>query len=936
MLNVLFITAQNRQVQHYVYTEENSNLGSEVCYNWNQLPDGELFISSNDGIASFDGKHFRKFGHEGRGKAISSSLYDPNGTLWCNSFHGDIYYLENDELIRHPISEEIKEWTIFYRIEDDFFLRTETSIYEINPETKKIRKVEEFEQIMSVFQYEGKPLLLHGNIVSSGIIFDLKNTQEKALKLPKEYANGCRAFGRESDQFLFFDHSKKLMSIEDFMKGNFEKAIKLDYAGKINHIVCIDNKIAVSGMNGTVFYTPQGKRIQHILEKFQVTHFGQDQEGNYLATTTGNGFVLIPHLNVFTFDYAKFLDNERIISTIRAGKNTLIHGTNAGTIIVHNVKNDQVRMVHLGIRSEVLSLAAHENQQKLYAYCDAIYEINTLDLSFERKENFTSVKNMALFENELVMGTRKGLTIKKEDTVIRKRKPGWNLCLIYDSINQHFTLSTKKGLFTYDPIQHVVEEVKIPSLRTDWNILDLHYQNDGVSFVHDFRNIYRSNRDFNSIELLYSHPAKHINGVSQLKDQFLVFLKDSVLVLNKNGKKERILKHYQGLNESQTNVAYLLDQNSAVLVHGASLTIFKGLPNQGTVAPNLAFSLNTKGTFQKKDNLFESAYDQNSLILDLKILKTLRSQGEATVFYRIKKNQGKWRKLDNPYGTILIERLPIGKDYLELYVQNEIGIKSPVYQIPFRVLPPFYLTSWFIALSAIVLILLIVLIVLWRVNISQKKSVEKLLKKQLEARALNAELTAIRSQMNPHFIFNVLTAIQAKVIEGKTDEAYQNIGDFAELIRNVLEKSGKEFIFLQEEIALMRNYVELENSRLPSPIVFRVELEDPDYFDDVLIPTLITQPIIENAIKHAFPSMRPNKQIVLKANRHINGFKIQIIDNGVGIQATQAKKKSHQSFALNAMKKRLLTISEQGSFHIDLTFESTENGTCVTFTFNYK
>jgi hypothetical protein len=242
-------------------------------------------------------------------------------------------------------------------------------------------------------------------------------------------------------------------------------------------------------------------------------------------------------------------------------------------------------------------------------------------------------------------------------------------------------------LFTYDPIQHIVEEVKIPNLKTDWNILDLHYHEDELTYLHDFRNIYRSNRDFNTLALLYSHPVKHINGVSRINDKFLVFLKDSLLILNKDGGKERILTNFQGLNESQTNEAYCIEQNKYILVHGASLTIFEGLPNQVSVTPSLAFRLNTQSTFQKKGDLFESDYDQNSLILDLKILKSLRSQGEANVYYRIKKSQAKWRELNDPYGKILIERLPIGTDYLELYLQNETGIKSPVYQIPFRVLP---------------------------------------------------------------------------------------------------------------------------------------------------------------------------------------------------------------------------------------------------------
>lgn len=128
-------------------------------------------------------------------------------------------------------------------------------------------------------------------------------------------------------------------------------------------------------------------------------------------------------------------------------------------------------------------------------------------------------------------------------------------------------------------------------------------------------------------------------------------------------------------------------------------------------------------------------------------------------------------KVGRKKGTFELERLPIGKYTIELMAKNEDDVASSILQIPVKIHPPFYLTWWFLSGSFVVIIIIISIIVKRYINKIKRRNIERLNKHRLETRALNAELKAIRSQMNPHFIFNVLTAIQAKVISGKSSEA---------------------------------------------------------------------------------------------------------------------------------------------------------------------
>jgi len=931
---IFLSSAQQANIQCITYNEDNSSLATSVCYNWNQLTNGEFFVSGNAGIHRFDGINFHHFSTHGRGVAISSSVEDQNGRLWCNSFHGDIYYLENDSLIRHSISQSLRGLTILRVIEDQLFLFTERKLFEINPTTLKIQQVGNYNILREVFGANGHPFLINDLEDGKMELVDLRSQKSTSVDVDYTKNTACRFLKGETASFLFFDRERTIINVNDFLKGNFDRTTTIDYNGKINFVTLVDDNIVVCGMNGINIYSKEGKWIKHMLPEIQVTHFGKDQEGNYVATSISEGLILIPDMGVFRNDYSNYLHHENIIQSVFDQKEFLYLGTNAGKVLRQNIHNKKADVLNLGLRSEVLSMQLSRDGSELFVYCDNLYVLDVKSFKVKRKHKMSSVKQMALFNDYLVLGTRKGVELFDGKNFQQLEELGWMISILPQEHRNELLVSSKNGLFRVNMSNYSASAVTLKGINSDRTISNLTPKGDEVYFIYDHQTVYKCSENLQGVDVFYQHDKNDLNGMIFQGDQLLLFSKGKISLIDKNGKLLRTITELHGLNERYTVQAYK-HKSFTYFVHNKSISVFNGLPRQSTVRPEISFVLSDGSTFAKSEGLFTSSFENNELVFQFNIRRALRSRGKLEIFYCFDPSEDNWKKIDNPYSEVRLERLPIGSGAIYFKAISEAGISSEVISVPYYVEPPFYLTIWFFGLILVALVIIVILVTKWRVQLVRKKNLERLRKEKLESRALHAELTAIRSQMNPHFIFNVLTAIQAKVIQGKIDEAYSNIGDFAVLIRNVLEKSGKEYISLDDEISLMKNYVELENSRLSQPIKFYVRIDESSDFEDVFIPTLITQPLIENAIKHAFTDAIELPRIVLEAKATSNGFNLTVSDNGSGFN-TGEKSEDHDSFALAALRKRIRTLSITAPYSIELDILSGTHGTQVTFTFKYK
>jgi sensor histidine kinase YesM len=211
------------------------------------------------------------------------------------------------------------------------------------------------------------------------------------------------------------------------------------------------------------------------------------------------------------------------------------------------------------------------------------------------------------------------------------------------------------------------------------------------------------------------------------------------------------------------------------------------------------------------------------------------------------------------------------------------------------------------------------------------------LKNQNRILDLNNKL--LRTQMNPHFMFNALIAIQNYILKNKKFEASDYLSQFATLMRSILSSSRKDFITLKEEIELLKYYVSLQQLRFENSFNFKLEIDENIDTESYNIPPMIIQPFVENAIEHGLKtSTNKNKFLSIKYLLNNNFLHIFIEDNGIGIKQSKENesKKEHQSFAMLITNERLLNIKKLYKEEITISItdlSETENtpGTKIEF-----
>ncbi|PCE64912.1 tetratricopeptide repeat-containing sensor histidine kinase [Sediminicola luteus] len=182
----------------------------------------------------------------------------------------------------------------------------------------------------------------------------------------------------------------------------------------------------------------------------------------------------------------------------------------------------------------------------------------------------------------------------------------------------------------------------------------------------------------------------------------------------------------------------------------------------------------------------------------------------------------------------------------------------------------------------------------------------------LEQQSRYSELKALRSQMNPHFIFNALNSIQEYIMVNERKLARKYLGKFADLMRMYLGQSQEKWITLEEEVSTLRLYMELEALRFEDSLSYNIQIDKGiDMYQK--IPSLLLQPYVENAFKHGLLHKKGARKLHIEISTVLNGIQISIEDNGVGRQKSEEinsmRNPGHRSFASTATKNRLQLIN---------------------------
>lgn len=243
-------------------------------------------------------------------------------------------------------------------------------------------------------------------------------------------------------------------------------------------------------------------------------------------------------------------------------------------------------------------------------------------------------------------------------------------------------------------------------------------------------------------------------------------------------------------------------------------------------------------------------------------------------------------------------------------------VKSKVKKLEFVINPPFYKTWWFISI-----IIALVLGVFY--YILDKRRQAALLLAKLNRSTLNS----LQNQMNPHFVFNSMQTIQNLLIEKDTESSLDYISDFSSLLRSMLEQSRNEIINLEDEIDFLQKYIKLEEIRFKNKfeVQWDIDLND-ESIEEIYIPTMLIQPLVENAIKYS--SSDSICKILINVRIENNFLVVKIFNS---FDKRSIKHGKHKSTALTVIKERLKLYSKnqvEGKFELEL-----EDGNAVATIF---
>jgi hypothetical protein len=211
----------------------------------------------------------------------------------------------------------------------------------------------------------------------------------------------------------------------------------------------------------------------------------------------------------------------------------------------------------------------------------------------------------------------------------------------------------------------------------------------------------------------------------------------------------------------------------------------------------------------------------------------------------------------------------------------------------------------------------------------RRKNLE-LRRRQMEHQMILLEQKSLQAMMNPHFIFNSLGSIQNYLLHNKANEAGIYLSQFARLIRQNLNAIDTSTVDLEEEVDRLRNYLDLEILRMGNKFTYSIEIDEAVESDDVLIPSMIIQPFVENSIWHGIANIEGNGFIGIKFQlKDEKSLKIIVEDSGIGIQNAEkyvSQSDKHLHLGMTITRKRLELLSQKYGVETSVNYRERSPG----------
>lgn len=378
------------------------------------------------------------------------------------------------------------------------------------------------------------------------------------------------------------------------------------------------------------------------------------------------------------------------------------------------------------------------------------------------------------------------------------------------------------------------------------------------------------------------------------------------------------------------------------------LRIYHGMGNRmfiGSSGGFLRFSCSIAGRGQKPGNVIFTSFDSGDK--EIFYEQSIRENGKielaaadnfftvqfisvdyrdpsrVTYRHRLKGIEKTWRSTGT-HGFASYSHLP-GGDYLFEVQALRDGEWSEVTGLPVFIATPVVQTTWFRITMALLVAMFIFALYRYRIRSIEKTEA---LKTAFNRRIADIETKALRAQMNPHFIFNCLNSINRYIIRNDQKTASLYLTKFARLIRIILDNSENREVELSSEIEALKLYVEIESLRFDKKFQYEISADDSLLNNEILIPPMVIQPYVENAIWHGLLHKEAEGHLRISFSLEEALLVCVVEDDGIGREKSkeyQSKTSTRKSLGLKITAERIELLNEHARVKGGVTIEDLKN-----------
>ncbi|HEX5001718.1 MAG TPA: histidine kinase [Bacteroidia bacterium] len=948
-----FLISSGLFAQNYIFSNINTGQGlpgSEV-YRIIQDKKGYIWGITEGGVFKYNGAVFKTFTIEDGlpGYTFFNLFEDYKGRIWVSSFDGKVGYFLDDVFYTTACNDSLAHnlqfgnrliYDLYVDQHDTLWLGTSFRMIKVFPE----HNYQRFEELKPTHDTVARVIFEpdSGQLISSNSIPDDDSLIFTRLRNQKlyQYVNIQTKHIHKAFPFLaesiftvfpyirqtFLSHGDLLYTYQNSIlivhkDGTQDERLFADQIVKLT-VDRYQNLWVCFAKGGVLLfkYGNLNSEPKHFFDGITISDVLVDSEDGIWISSLGSGIYYAPTMMATVFTDPDL--QNKIIGISKIGNTVYAVNQNHQFVKVDSSGNCfNIRQIQRPFNSGRLRITPYDNKIFLCGGITGWFDKELNQIALIKNENNASLnaQDMAFGDNDSLYILSYGslYTYYKSKLVHTIKLPARGR-MVLKTGNNDFLIGTLNGLYHLKDGSFDYLGNSNPSLKTRVNYLYHDKENRIWVCTKGSGVLFFENRQWREISIKDGLASNLCNSIVEAENNtFYVGTRKGISRITLNDTSGFSVSNYRSSDGLPSEEVFCLEYFNNNLYAGTQ----KGLVKINASAywlnrvppPVYVNKIILNDSIQISPDVFSKfRHDENNLLFYVDVL-SFKDSKNVTLKYVL---QGKSDlEKDLTGNKIEFQNLSPGTYTLKVWGVNNSGLLSKqaaVYK--FSISKPYWLTWWFIFGELLVAVLLTYLFIKWRSTVIHKINKEKF---ETEKKLSAFQLQALRAQMNPHFVFNAINSIQSQILQKNQHEAYSLLTKFSQLIRLILVNTNENIVALSKEIEAIRLYIELEQLRFAEKFEFDLQIDENVDIENTVIPSMILQPFLENAIWHGLMPLNGLRKAKLSMHISQEGEKILAVieDNGIGIENSANIKKmfNHKSLGITLTRRRLELISMSGS-----------------------